>query len=127
MLVGTRFELLKDVLDLDGVLERVGGNNELLALILEKFRQSYGDVPERIRAVLFQGDRQEALMRVHALAGAAANMGAVEVAAAAAALERFLRQDVDNDCNPCLDNLEIALITLMRVLDEFAQTDKNGA
>ncbi len=127
MLVDGRFEAFKSVLDIDGVFDRVGGNTELLALILEKFRQSYGNVPERIRALVVQGDRQEAIMQVHALVGAAANVGAVEVAAAAATLERLLRQDGAGDCNPCLDNLEMALIPLLRLLDDFVQSGGNDA
>lgn len=123
MLDATRFELFKDVLDIDGVLERVGGNTELLALILEKFRQSYGDVPQRMRDLLLQGDCPEALMLIHALSGAAANMGAVEVAAAASEFERFLRQHgVAADSTPCLDRLETALMPLMDLLNDFACT-----
>ena len=117
--VADRFTLVREVLDIDAVLERVAGNEELLARLLGKFHDGYADALQRIRVLLQKDDRQEAMMQAHALAGSAANMGAMEVSAAASALEHEVRYGDAESIGPCLERLETAFAPVLVSLAGF--------
>ena len=114
-----RFDPLREVLDIDAVLDRVAANEELLSRLLSKFHDSYASAVPQIRALLQTDGRQEAMMQTHALAGAAANMGAMEVSTAASALEQVLRHGGADSFDPCLERLETAFTPVVVSLAEF--------
>jgi two-component system sensor histidine kinase/response regulator len=79
-----------DGLDVAGALSRVAGNRALYVKLLRTFIGDMGGTPARVRAMIDAGDSAGARSSVHAVRGAAANLGAVALAAAAATLERGL-------------------------------------
>ncbi len=78
-------------IDIDQVLDRIGGNRSLLAELLTRFSKEYGDEVSTIRTGLDQGDRDGALHKAHALKGVAANLSATAVFETLEKLEAALR------------------------------------
>ncbi|OEZ97209.1 sensory/regulatory protein RpfC [Duganella sp. HH101] len=94
-------------IDLDAALARLGGNREALLALLKRFEQSQGGTVTEVRALLADGQRQQAAQSLHRLRGVAANLGAGEVASLTAAAEAVLRQDPDMaQLQAALDPLE---------------------
>ncbi|OEZ55622.1 Hpt domain protein [Duganella sp. HH105] len=78
--------------------------------MLKRFEQSQGGTVTEVRALLADGQRQQAAQSLHRLRGVAANLGASEVASLTAAAEAVLRQDPDlAQLQAALDPLEQAL------------------
>ncbi|MFZ4438589.1 MAG: response regulator [Syntrophales bacterium] len=80
-------------LDIEGTLSRLGGNEEIYLKLLRNFvaADGYVETPAQLLQELRAGQRNEALQRVHAIRGVAANLGAKELAAAASELENGCR------------------------------------
>ena len=74
-------------------LQRMGGDRDLQDRVMRGFVEQLGDAAERAQADWATGLRLEAAGRLHALKGAAANIGAADAAAAAGRVERLLRRD----------------------------------
>jgi HPt (histidine-containing phosphotransfer) domain-containing protein len=72
-------------------LARVAGNRKLYLKILRQFVDQQGDAVRQIAAALAAGDAALAERLAHTLKGVAGNIGAGAVQAAAAPLERLLR------------------------------------
>ena len=77
-------------LDIDGLLSQVDGDEQLLAAVLEAFRQEWPRRAAEATAALAQADCNAAQRALHALVGMLAQLGA-ESAAAVAAAERCAR------------------------------------
>lgn len=88
-------------------LQRMGGDRELQDRVMRGFVEQLGDAVERAQADWAAGLGLEAAGRLHALKGAAANIGAAEMAAAAARVERLLRRE-----QPPADDIEAGLAAL---------------
>jgi len=110
--------------DLPGVdvaagLNRVGGNRELFAKLVRDFLKHNEAVVQEVRAALHQGETSLALEMLHTLKGSSGTFGAMEVAAAAAALETAVRASGD---------WAVELATLDdRVAEVLAGVDELGA
>ena len=78
-------------LDMQAGLGRAGGNGELYRKLLRSFVTTYADEPARLSEELRAHRLEDAAQRLHALEGVAGNLGAVELAEAAAALGSALR------------------------------------
>ena len=91
-----------DVLTLDGFAQRrldeiaelMDGWDTVREMIVE-FAGNFADTASRIESLLADGQRQAAAERLHALKGAAGNMGGARIAASAAALEARLATGSD--------------------------------
>jgi two-component system, sensor histidine kinase and response regulator len=84
-------------LDTAAALKRIGGNQKLYTGILKKFREVQFDAGVRINAALAQGDTETALRTAHTVKGLSGSIGAVELQACAAKLERSLRDPAGMD------------------------------
>jgi two-component system sensor histidine kinase/response regulator len=82
-------------LDFEQGLRRVAGNRTLYVSLLGTFAESQADAAERIREALAEGDRSLAERLAHTVRGTAANLAAGPVQAAAAALEKALREHAE--------------------------------
>lgn len=71
-------------------LARVGGNQDLYKKLLLLFLASNVDTPNKLTKALAEGEDKEASRLVHTVKGVAANIGANDLAAAAAELEMVL-------------------------------------
>ena len=80
-------------LDLEGALARLGGDTVLLRRLLRGFCDGQRQSAAGIRAAWQAGERDGAVRRAHTLKGLAGNIGAGELAAAAARLEQALRAE----------------------------------
>jgi signal transduction histidine kinase/CheY-like chemotaxis protein len=101
------------------LLARFGGDAELLYEIIELFRQ---DAPQRVkeaRKALTAGDTACLSRTVHTLKGAIANFGPSPALDAAAHLDAQVRSANLTDAAALLDQLDNALTSLTRTLDEI--------
>jgi HPt (histidine-containing phosphotransfer) domain-containing protein len=102
---------LIDGLDRADGLRRVGGNTKLYTKLLREFASRQAETVEQIRAALAANDSDSATRLAHTLRGVAGNLGAGPVQAAAAAVEKLLR-----DGSPA-NAIDAALGQLAAVLD----------
>ena len=84
-------------LDTTDGLSRVGGNRKLYAKILRQFAGQQGPEVDQIADALAKGDHALAERLAHTLKGVAGNVGATGVQAAAAGLERLIRDRSNAD------------------------------
>jgi two-component system sensor histidine kinase/response regulator len=94
-------------------LRRVGGNHKLYVKLLRQFASQQADAVGQIRVALATRDSESATRLAHTLKGVAGNLGAGAVQAAAAAVEKLLRE------RPPADATNAALEQLSGVLDPF--------
>jgi PAS domain S-box-containing protein len=78
-------------LDSQDGLRRLAGNQKLYVKLLRQFVERQGPAPEQIAVALAQGDAVLAERLAHTLKGVAGNLGAKTVHAAAAELEKLIR------------------------------------
>ena len=78
--------------DLDSALRRLNGKGGLLAKLLLDFADELEKMQGELAGILERGDLCGASRRLHALKGPAGNLGAVELLAAANALELELKE-----------------------------------
>ncbi len=78
-------------LDMADGLSRVAGNRKLYRKILRQFLEQQGPSVQQINSALIQGDVALAERLAHTLKGVAGNLGAKPVQAAAANLEKLIR------------------------------------
>ena len=74
-------------LDVNGSLQRLGGREALYVAVLKMFVGSHAGAADEIQRALRSGQPQRAQQVAHMLRGAAANVGAREVAESAAGIE----------------------------------------
>lgn len=125
-------------IDLEEVMERLSGNHRLFISLLFELEQSYGDVVQRIYALLDQeggteveiSQRNKEIHRlVHTVKGMAGNISAHGLHASAAALEKVLTQPAEKR-NPCLHLFEEAfsqVMTSIRNLKRYQQEEQRTA
>ena len=114
--------------DLAGTLLRLGGDRDLLKRLLAQFKLDFGDWEKRFDEALQSGDDRLTIRLVHTLKGAAANLGALRVNLAAAALEAALRQGeaVEALRETCRQALREALAVLSGKFDAVAPSVAEG-
>jgi PAS domain S-box-containing protein len=78
--------------DVAGALKRVAGNKRLYRSLLDQFATKQSDADLRITEALANGDREGAERLAHTLKGIAGNIGIGSVQAAAAKLEKAIRE-----------------------------------
>jgi signal transduction histidine kinase/CheY-like chemotaxis protein/HPt (histidine-containing phosphotransfer) domain-containing protein/CHASE3 domain sensor protein len=82
--------------DVAGALRRVAGNKRLYRSLLEQFASKQADADVKISAALENRDRASAERLAHTLKGIAGNIGIGPAQAAAAKLEKAIREDDDS-------------------------------
>ncbi|MDR1776797.1 MAG: Hpt domain-containing protein [Desulfovibrio sp.] len=85
----------EEVLDWKEAMARVLNKRELYCKLLGKFIDSEQNSGAKIADVLNSGDAEEARRLVHTTKGAAANLGAKALAAAALELEMAIKANAD--------------------------------
>ena len=74
-------------IDFDGALARCAGNKEVFSLVLEEFEKVTQTLELELADLLLQSDMIQIAKQAHSLKGAAANIGATQLANHAKALE----------------------------------------
>jgi two-component system, sensor histidine kinase and response regulator len=101
-------------------LNRLGGKRERYESLLRKFAARHGGMMESIRATLSAGDFATAERDLHSLRGAAATLGAEELAAAAARAEEAIKsgQTVDSALETVAESLGSVVTAIRTELPE---------
>jgi CheY-like chemotaxis protein/HPt (histidine-containing phosphotransfer) domain-containing protein len=94
--------------DIAGALKRVVGNQRLYRSLMEQFATKQSDMDVRIAEALAGGDRQDAERLAHTLKGVAGNLGIGAVQAAAAKVEKAIREE-DSEASKFVVELKIVL------------------
>ncbi|SEN79406.1 Signal transduction histidine kinase [Duganella sp. CF517] len=79
-------------IDMHAALERLGGHGALLTRLLSMFAHDFGATLQHIQDAIDTGDLAQAADLVHKIRGAAGNISAPDLFAAATALEQRLRE-----------------------------------
>jgi len=103
-------------LDMNALLDRLNGNQELLLRLLGEFARKHGDAAERIRESMAGGGKEEARRIVHSLKGVSGNMCAMEVFEASKDLEDALHGRGGSRAEELVDRLEEAMRPLMNAI-----------
>src|SRR5690606_17771586 len=85
--------------DIEGTLERLGGDHALHQQVLEMLLPLLRNALEQINSAARHDDRHAIRAVAHNIAGMAANVGAVTLANAAAALESALNRQAASDAD----------------------------
>ncbi|MFE8031886.1 response regulator [Thiohalocapsa marina] len=117
-----------DGFDLQTTRQRLDDDEGLLQVILDSFLREFQDWPATLAAARAEADTKTAVRLAHTLKGAAANVGATQVQAAAAALEAALKEaaepaQVETRLADCLAALEAARAALQAYLPAPAPFD----
>ncbi|MGC2857714.1 response regulator [Novispirillum sp. DQ9] len=102
--------------DVAAALRRVMGNARLLAKLLRDFRQQHRDSAAHLATLMTAGDWSAAREEAHALKGVAGNVGAMEVHAAAQALEKAIKVERLAEAETALAPLTAALTVVVEGL-----------
>jgi two-component system sensor histidine kinase/response regulator len=107
-------------LDIDGALKRLGGNSGLYQKLLGRFRDSYtADAPALV-GYLAAGDLASAEREAHTIKGLAGSLGAGELQAAAAEMERACKSGAGkDDCQTKLVTMQAALQKALEAIDGY--------
>jgi two-component system, sensor histidine kinase and response regulator len=115
------------VLDMEGGIQRIGGDRDLYRRLLLVFREEYGGHPAMIRKAFQARDKDQALRAIHALKGGAANIGAERVHQAAKALEAVLKGNASLESPEVLHGLEqVHAEALRHIDDQLSREDLHG-
>ncbi|MBD9417357.1 response regulator [Pseudomonas sp. PDM16] len=102
--------------DLASGMRRVLGKPELYLRLLDKFASGQADVVERLRAALIAGEQESAEREAHSLKGLAGNLGAVDLATQAAAVESAIKDARHDELGALLAELERTLAPLVEAI-----------
>ena len=80
------------IFDEQDALERLGGDTELLQMILEVFQNSCTEQLSKLEKAIAAADCKSAYREAHSIKGAAANVSAKRISAIAAELERQMSE-----------------------------------
>jgi HPt (histidine-containing phosphotransfer) domain-containing protein len=100
-------------------LVRIGGNQALYFKLLAKFHRDYADVTTQIKSALENREHKRVQHLVHTVKGVSANIGALDLENASAALETAIRQEVIGSFEHLLNQFDAALTI---VLDSIHNT-----
>jgi HPt (histidine-containing phosphotransfer) domain-containing protein len=113
--------MMSDVLDFDELLDRLGGDRELLRDIIQLFLE---DTPPRLTALrhaVAAGDARAIRAEAHALKGSAGNMSAHRLVEAAATLEDIGTREDLTKAAPAWARLEADALQLLDALQRFTR------
>lgn len=111
-------------LDLVSMLDRVGGDNELLREITAIFLEEFPLLMQEIREAVESGDARKLEHAAHSLKGSVSNFGAPEAVDAAARLEMLGRAAQLSSAGDALRRLEEQFENLQPALRALASTGK---
>lgn len=117
-------------IDIIAGLGRLGGNQRLLLSLLLEFQRNYADAATAILTTLSdqgEGDKATAVSTLHAIKGAAGNLGANTLHAAARDLEMSIKQDGREDWSQLTEHFEQSLNIVMTSIATLQLNQKRTA
>jgi two-component system, sensor histidine kinase and response regulator len=109
-------------IDVEAGLARIGGNAKSYRKLLKKFRENQGGVIAKIDIAINNNDNELSERLAHTLKGVAGNIGAIELQAAAASLEKAI-QIRDNEIRALLLSVEQNLDQVVTSIDKLGQEE----
>lgn len=107
------------ILDLNDALHRALGDVAFLKMMFDEFQQMLPEMVASMTQEVEVGDLISLGKSAHQLKGAAANLGATAVSAAALALERIGKSGNVNEVHAALDRLRSAHQALFKYIDQI--------
>ena len=107
------------VLDTAGALERVDGDRELLAEIIELFQQDIDSLVQELEAAVAAKDPEAIMRTAHRLKGSVATFAAKPATAAALHLETMGREGNVADADAAFASLRTELARLQPALESL--------
>ncbi|WP_022656420.1 Hpt domain-containing protein [uncultured Desulfovibrio sp.] len=107
----------EEVLDWKEAITRVLNKRELYVKLLEKFIETERDSAAKVKQALQNRDTETARQLVHSSKGAAANLGAKALAAAALELEMAIKAGVDT--GPAINRFDSAVTDTLVTMSAF--------
>ena len=117
-------------IDIQGCLQNLGGNQQLLKQLLLEFAQEFADATSQMQNLLIQNDYEQAERLAHSIKGTAGNLGAKNLYQAAMTLDNALRKPPESIDQTHLQSLqsefESALIQVLSAIATLSSenTDK---
>jgi signal transduction histidine kinase/CheY-like chemotaxis protein len=96
-------------IDQQAALKRLGGKKPLLWKLLHNLVNDFAEIPDEVNTDLAEGHTEKALQRLHALKGAAGNLGANAIAAAALKAETAIKENGKAETAKALEALRYQL------------------
>ncbi|MCA9772115.1 MAG: Hpt domain-containing protein [Myxococcales bacterium] len=118
---------MDEVFDHDGALRRVGDDPELLAELVELFLEECPTHLAAVRAAIADSNAEALEHEAHAMKGAAGNVGADGVQAAARRMEVMGRSRMLDGAAPALGALEDAVELARTTLTSFLRRREAAA
>ena len=97
------------VFDRDSLLERLGGQEEMLGIFFDMFAKNVASYLELLQSALLQGNAEQVRIQAHTIKGAAGNISALQVCKTATVMEAHAREG----------HLDEAASLLQRLKDEI--------
>ena len=97
-----------DIFDRRELLERLGGEEALIEIFVDKFIVGVTDYLSNLGEALLLGDMEAIHFRAHTIAGTAANMGAPAIRSIAARLESLAKAGDRTELMPLYEKLQEA-------------------
>lgn len=110
---------MEEAINSQELLERVGGDRELVSELLECFRRDYPAQIQQARAALVRAESKGVENAAHSLKGALANLAASNAHALAAQLENLGQSGQFSRAHEILADLERELERVATSLDTF--------
>ncbi|SPP65174.1 hybrid sensor histidine kinase/response regulator [Nitrospira lenta] len=107
------------IFDPSQMLQNIGGDQDLLLQLVDLFLERQADMMSQIRQALSLGDAVTVERAAHTLKGTAGNLCAPEVVLAAGRLEAVGRLGTLHDAPAVYAHLEMEMLRLLRVLEEY--------
>jgi HPt (histidine-containing phosphotransfer) domain-containing protein len=107
------------ILDLDDALNRALGDAAFLKMMFEEFQQMIPDIMTTMVKAIQKGDLDSLGKSAHQIKGAAANLGATAVSAAALTLERIGRSGDPSGAQAAYERLDSAQTALFHHIHQL--------
>jgi signal transduction histidine kinase/CheY-like chemotaxis protein len=113
-------------IDVEDALRRLGVDRPTLDRLLVRFADGQGRTLDELRAAVAAGDGEAATRHAHSIAGAAGNLGAEALRAAAKALEIAAREGRTDLAGPLAD-VEARAAVAIRSIDTLRSAERSSA
>jgi len=113
--------------DIDLALEHCGGNKATLCKVLEEFDRVTQDTESQLTSVLVTQNMQSLAMQAHSLKGAAANIGATQIALYAKELETAAKENQKDEAHQSVEMISQSMMIFRRELPGLMQGLENAA
>jgi CheY-like chemotaxis protein len=103
--------------DISEGLRRVGGNKKLYLKLLKDFAGNYKSFISNFQKAISEQKMEEARRLAHTLKGVSGNLSAKDIFTISEQLEKALSATLQQDCEPLLDQLDLALCSVITTVE----------